>query len=150
METILERANKRTLAEGETKITVNVIPDQFGVWKQMQQRQKEMNKIPTQRKSYATIEGYVWIVEIVTECPKCGSRGVWTYMREPHLWRCCKCQRIPPAGELIELIPEENLCPTCKHHFCVRSQGAVRIDECDRYQRAQISNKYLIELTRGS
>jgi hypothetical protein len=138
------------LAEGEIKIAENKIPDEFDRWKQMQQRQIEMNKIPTPEKTYTTIEGHIWIAEIKTKCPDCGSRGVWTYTREPDLWRCAKCQRIPPAGAFLELIPDENLCPTCKFHFCIRSQGVARIDECERYQRAQISNKYLIELTRGS
>jgi hypothetical protein len=137
------------LAEGETKINENTVLDEFERWKQMQQRQREMNKIPTQEKAYATIEGHIWITEIKTKCPDCKSQGVWTYVRDPDLWRCAKCQRIPPAGAFIELIPDENLCPTCKRHFCVRFVGLARVDECDRYQRAQISNKYLIELTRG-
>jgi len=137
------------LAEGEAKITANTIPDEFFRWRQMQQRQKEMNAISEQVKAYATIEGHIWIAEIKTKCPDCGSRGVWTYIREPDLWRCCKCQRIPTAGVFVELIPDENLCPTCKRHFCVRSVGLARVDECERYQRAQISNKYMIELTRG-
>jgi hypothetical protein len=134
MEAILEGTNKRTLAEGET-ISGN--------------RQAEMNKLPSQEKSYSTIEGHIWIAEIKTKCPECGSRGVWTYIREPDLWRCCKCWQIPPAGAFIELIPDENLCPTCKHHFCVMSVGLARVDECPKYERAQISNKYLIEFTRG-
>jgi len=47
------------LAEGEIKNSENKIPDEFDRWKQMQQRQIEMNKIPTPEKTYTTMRPYL-------------------------------------------------------------------------------------------
>lgn len=117
MEILLENANEAMRMARQRQIEMSAIPDSFD-------------------QAYATIEGHVRIVELKTACPECGSYGVWTYIREPDLWRCVKCHRIPPAGEFVYLIPKEDLCPTCRYHFCLKSVGLARVDECSRYQRA--------------
>ena len=136
------------MSEMIEELNLHGYDDGFAVWAKARTRHAEMNKLSIPEQVYKTDQGPIWISEIKTPCPECGSRGVWTFCQERDLLRCVRCHPLPKAGEPIILIPEENLCPSCKHLFCVLSQGRTQLDQCPNYSRQNISNAELIKRSR--
>lgn len=88
-----------------------------------------------------TVNGHIGIARIRTVCPEpgCNSNIVWTYVREPDLWRCAKCHPMPEKGSFVLLVPEGYHCPVCKYLFCVLSEADLWRD-CNRFKSQSLGN----------